>query len=156
GRRAPTLLLVAAATTLATSARAGTFGLDGTFFFDPTAVARFDFEDPAEAQMGIVPLADAHALSGSNVVPVPPMQGANLTVKLPPARGTYRVSLWLRGAEVIGDVEISYGDRVSEIAALYPTGRVTSDGWIEVANDHIRVDGPRLKLFQIGLFAASG
>jgi hypothetical protein len=149
----PGLAFAFAALLSSGTARAGSFAPDGTFEFDPTAVATFDFEDAGDPDAGMTNMADEHALAGKQVIAVVPQQGVDLPVKMPATRGTYRVSLWLRDGEVIGDVEISYENRVAEVVALFPTGRVTSDGWIEVANDHIRVDGPRLTGFTVGLFA---
>jgi len=143
--------------TAPTGARAGDFTADGSFLFDPGAVAAFDFEDGGDPQNGIVPKSDAASLSGGHVLAVPAQaMGASLPVALPPARATYRVSAWIRDSEVVVSVEIAYGPRVSEVAALYPTGRVTSDGWVEVAADHLRVDGPRLTSLSVGLFSATG
>ncbi|MBK8258660.1 MAG: hypothetical protein IPK82_39125 [Polyangiaceae bacterium] len=42
------------------------------------------------------------------------------------------------------------------MSALFPTGRVTSDGWVEVANHHLRVDGERATSVKLGAFAADG
>jgi hypothetical protein len=142
--------------THAAGARAGSFTDDGSYLFDPTAIATFDFEE-ATPPDGATVAADPGALSGGHVVTVPAQQGVDLTVaKVPAVRQTYRVTAWIRDAEVTGSVEISYGPRVSEVAAMYPTGRMTSDGWMEVAADHVRVDGARLVKLGIGMFSATG
>ena len=125
----------------ASAAHAGSFADDGTFEFDPAAVATFDFEKAGARRAAITPTEDAGALSGSHVLVLAAFGQSALPVTLPSARATYRVSAWIKGNEVVGDLEISYSGRVDEVFALYPTGRVTSDGWVEVANDHLRVDG---------------
>jgi hypothetical protein len=145
-------ILIAA---FASPARAGSFTAGGVFLFDPDAIAAFDFED-GNTPMGATIKADKGALSGGHVLALPALGGADLTVAVPPELVTYRVSAWIRDGEVVGSFEVSYTDRLSEISALYPTGRVTSDGWIEVANDHLRVDGARAKLVQVGVFSAGG
>ena len=136
-------------------ARAGSFAPDGTFLFDPAAAAHIDFED-ATPPDGATVNEDAGALSGTHVVSLPQYQGVDLAVTVPKTRSTYRVSAWIRDGDVTGSVEIDYGDRTSEVAGLYPTGRMTSDGWIEVANDRIRVDGARVTALKVGLFSAGG
>jgi len=160
GRRSARALALSGAGALlvvthASGARAGSFTGDGSFLFDPTAVATLDFEE-ATPPDGASVAADGGALSGGHVLTVAAQQGVDLAVTVPKARQTYRVSAWIRDAEVTADVEISYGERVSEVAALYPTGRITSDGWMEVAADHVRVDGPRLVKLTVGMFSAAG
>ena len=136
-------------------ARAGELTADGTFLFDPAAVARADFEEQTAPEGGAV-VADPGALSGKQVLDLSPQGGVDVPVTLPAARATYRVSAWIRGGEVTGSFEIAYGDRVSEVGALYPTGRITSDGWVEIGNDHLRVDGARAAAVRVGFFAANG
>ncbi|APR84830.1 Hypothetical protein A7982_10179 [Minicystis rosea] len=143
-------------TASALPARAGDFTSDGTFLFDPTAVGTIDFEDASmETDGGPAYAEDPGALSGKRVIALEPQDNLAFSVKLPPERRTYRVSAWMRGGEVDASVELAYGDRASEVAGLFPTGRITSDGWVEVANDHIRVDGARLKWFAVALFATT-
>ncbi|MEP7123043.1 MAG: hypothetical protein ABJE95_19100 [Byssovorax sp.] len=137
-------------------ARAGSFTDDGTFQFDPRAVARLGFEEAAPDDAGPGSAPDDHALEGGHVINVPKFQGIDLPVTLPQARATYRVSAWIRGAEATVSFELTYSQHKDEVAALYPTGRITSDGWVEVANDHLRVDGPRLKSASVGLFSSDG
>lgn len=148
---AGTLLLFASTS----PARAGSFAPDGSFLLDQAAAAIFDFEEAGDPDGGLAPMADPGSLSGGSTLPLTALKGVNLTVALPATRRSYRFSAWVRGGELEALVSISYTDRASEVAALYPTGRVTSDGWVEVAADHVRVDGPRLKLLRLNLFAAT-
>jgi hypothetical protein len=145
-----------AAAAASAPARAGSFTSDGTFQFDPRAVARLGFEEADGADAGASTALDDHALEGGHLINVPKFQGIDLPVTLPKARATYRVSAWIRGAEVTVSFELTYSAHKDEVAALYPTGRVTSDGWVEVANDHLRVDGARVKSASVGLFSADG
>jgi hypothetical protein len=140
----------------AAPALAGSFAADGTFLFDPTAVATLDFEDAMATDGGPTVKHDDGALSGAHVLALSPQVGVDFTVAVPPTLQTYRVSAWIRDGEVTGSVEVSYGARVDEISGLFPTGRITSDGWIEVANDHLRVDGARLANLSVSFFAATG
>jgi hypothetical protein len=135
-------------------ALAASFGDDGSFFFDPTAAFTLDFETASE---GFTPTEDPGALQGAHVITLAAFQGVDLPLSLPPSRRSYRVSVWVRDHETTADLELSYGgDRVDEVVTLYPTGRVTSDDWIELAADHARVDGPRLVVATLGLFSAGG
>lgn len=138
---------------LAPRPAAASFTDDGSFLFDPTAVFSTDFEQPVE---GDGTVDDAGALSGARVLALTPFQGVDVAVSLPAQARTYRVSVWVRDHEANVSFEISYGDRVDEVMTLFPTGRVTSDDWIELAAEHVRVDGARLKSAKVGLFSAAG
>ena len=155
-RRALVFLAAAAASLVSLRAGAASFAADGSLLFDPEAAATFDFEDDAAPAEGAEITADPSALSGGKVLTLAAFGGSDLAVTLPPEPRTYRVSLWFRGGETIGDLAISYSDRPDEVAALYPTGRVTSDGWVELANDRIRVDGTRATSVTVGLFSPAG
>ncbi len=156
GSRSVGAAFLLAAASSATPAVAGSFTSDGTFQFDPLAVARLGFEAPDSADAGATMAADDHALEGGHVVNVLKLKGIALPVTLPSVRATYRVSAWIRGAEATVSFELTYSAHKDEVAALYPTGRITSDGWVEVANDHLRVDGVRVKSASIGLFSSDG
>jgi hypothetical protein len=147
------------------AALGGSFYDDGTFVFDPRAAARFDFseplpdpDDPSEPQPVRVEKADA--LTGGWVVEVAKHQQLALPLEVPKVARTYRASLWLRGHEAMAFFGVQYperqGENLDEVAALYPTGRVTSDGWVELANDRLRVDGARATAVVIGAYAPLG
>lgn len=136
-------------------AHAGELAPNGAYLFDPSAIARFDFED-GSAPEGATLVEDEGALSGSHALQLAAFGNVDLPVAMPKVRATYRASAWIKGGEMVGSVAISYGDRTSEVAAMYPTGRLTSDGWIELAADHVRVDGARLVGLTVGLFSANG
>jgi hypothetical protein len=156
GSRSISAAMALAAISVSASARAGGFTGDGTFQFDPSAVTRIGFEAEDAADAGPKAVLDEHALEGGHIVNVPKFQGIDLPVTLPKVRATYRVSAWIRGAEVTVSFDLTYSEHIDEVAALYPTGRITSDGWVEVANDHLRVDGARVKRASIGLFSSDG
>jgi hypothetical protein len=136
-------------------ARAGSFTPEGAFLFDPNAAVVLDFEGdpPAGAPP---PVADPAALQGKKVVPIAAFKSVSIPVTLPPVRRSYRAAAWIKDHEASLGLRISYSDRVDEVVALYPTGRVTSDGWVEVGNQGIRIDGPRLKQLQVSAFSAQG
>jgi hypothetical protein len=149
----PGLAALLATCSAASPARAGSFTADGAFLFDPQAAFTLDFEDPVTGDAGGKEAADKGALSGGHVLQLGMFEGTGFPVKLPKERRTYRVSVWIRDGEIAPSFELSYTDHTDEVAALYPTGRVTSDGWVELAADHVRVDGVRLTSASFGLFA---
>lgn len=164
------------------AAWAGDFAEDGTFVFTADAAVKLSFEpgspeveqggggeggsggggeggaDPSGAggAGGGSGAPMGPALDGVTSLAVPAFQGAGVWVTLPPEARTYRVTAWIHGAEAIVDVAIAYDGSVDEVAALYPTGRMTSDGWLEVANDHIPIDGARAPQVYVGAFSAQG
>ncbi len=156
------LLVVSAISTLTATARAGTFNSDGVFSFDPLAVVQLDFEQPLPSGSegaALTRVASETALSGGWVLSLAPYQFAEFPVVVPQSPRTYRVSLWIRGAEATGFVGVSYSepsDHIDELSLLYPTGRMTSDGWVELANDGLRIDGARANAVSIGAAAPLG
>lgn len=165
-RRAPEAIASAAALALwCGPASAGTFTEDGTFVFDPSAIVTFDFEEPlpaapdaGDAGSEAVLEADDEALAGGKVLVLGPFQSVDLPVELPEVARSYRVSLWIRGGEAVAALTAAYAHegRADSLGALYPTGRVTSDGWVELANTGLRVDGARLLRATLGVFSPGG
>lgn len=58
-------------------------------------------------------------------------------------RGRFRASLWVRHSRLNARVVRKAGF-VSDELPLYPTGRATSDGWLELESGDIDIDGARL------------
>ena len=146
----------------ASSALAGEFEPDGTFGFDASAAASIDFESPPPpspdpSQPPPTVTASDTALDGSHVLSLGAYESQDFVVALPAEARAYRASLWLRGGEAVGYLGVSYGAgaRLDMIATLYPTGRMTSDGWVELANDALRVDGTRTPTVSVGAFCTS-
>ena len=143
-------------------AHAGIFFQDGTFGFDPEAAWTMDFEDelpPTDAGDAPVRSESDTALSGHWVLTVGPYQQGGAEAVLPKLARTYRASMWIRGAEAVGVVGVGYSagqQTLDEVSTLYPTGRVTSDGWVELANQGIRIDGARAAVVVMTAFAPSG
>ncbi len=150
------------------------FGADfndlGELQFDSAATFRDDFEEDlfpeGEGEGGAgggapsLTVEDAGALSGSRVLLLDAFQGVDVPVTIAEGAYAYRVSAWVRDGETIADLEVRYADNahpgVDELAVLYPTGRMTSDGWIEVANSGVRIDTSRGATVTIGFFSAGG
>jgi len=159
GRRLPSVVLGVTASALglaiASPAAAASFTPEGAFLFDPVATATLDFEVPGPDGTP-APVEDPAALHGAHVLPLAAFQSVEFPLTVPPLRRTYRASVWIKDREASLGLRISYSERVDEVAALYPTGRVTSDGWVEMANEKIRIDGPRLKKLTFSGFSAAG
>jgi hypothetical protein len=161
--RAAGLGLGACVTLLGEPARAGSFFEDGSFAFDAQAAWTMDFEEavlPSDA--GDAPAARLEsdsALSGRWVLALGANQESVAHVVLPMVARTYRASMWIRGSEATGHLGVGYtpgDDRFDEVATLYPTGRVTSDGWVELANRGLRIDGTRAVVVELNGFAPYG
>ncbi len=148
---------------VATPALAGDFDVHGDHVKDPSAAAFIGFEtdparfvpsdvDPACVDPGfsLVKGADALDAGGFATVHVNRDKGCaeRLSVTLPPSKGSYRVTAWLRhGRAGLNFVILYKGDsglpRVS--AQLGPTGRTTSDGWVEMASNPFSADGAQIE-----------
>jgi hypothetical protein len=107
GARSVGAAVLLAASGAASPALAGIFTSDGTFQLDPQAVTRLGFEEMEAGDADPTAALDDHALEGGHILSVPKFQGLNLPVTLPAARATYRISAWIRGAEVTVSFEIA-------------------------------------------------
>jgi hypothetical protein len=143
-------------------ATAATFDETGTLRFDPGAAATIDFEADLVVEEGgpSLTLPDEGALSGGRVLSLGSFGSIDVPVALPATATRYRVSAWIRGGEANLGVEVRYADNAhpgtDEVTTLYPTGRMTSDGWVEVGNDDVRIDGTRGATVALGFFSAGG
>lgn len=151
-----------AASVALSAARAADFDASGALVPAPDRVFFLDFEEdliPPDGGASLT-VVDAGALSGARVLELGAFGGVDVPVTLLDADAEYAVSVWIKGGETVADVEVTYPDNahsgVDELATLYPTGRMTSDGWVELANDHVRVMGSRAPSVSVGFFAASG
>ncbi len=164
-RRLPAALAGGAVVLAASGARAGDFFADGTFHFAPDAIAAFDFADgappvlePSEDDVPLVVLPSDTALSGPNVIALSQFQSVDMVVPLPLGPRRLRASVWVRHGEGVGYLVLRHRDEGAnggEVSSLYPTGRVTSDGWYELANVGLRADG-RYAEAVLGVFSPTG
>ncbi|MFO0760496.1 MAG: S41 family peptidase [Byssovorax sp.] len=144
----------------ATPAFAGTFDGQGEYHKDPAAVVFLNFDEmppryvPAdvdakcEAPMFALEAA-SDALDGQSVGRFDVVKDCaeRITVSLPPKPGSYRASVWMRHGGVFTSLVVLYAADSgldSFAAELFPTGRTTSDGWVELASNEIPVDGARV------------
>lgn len=132
---------------------AGSFDARGRFSFDASAVLKESFEaytaaspsGDAGSDAALSPgLAekDDRALDGARVLRAQlGATGVSVRMTLPAKVGAYRVAFWLRGDAVSG-VAVDYASGApSQLAYAFPTGRMTSDGWVEMRTAPISVDG---------------
>jgi hypothetical protein len=136
-RRVGGLLIVAAL-----PARAGELDAQGELAFDPQAVWSESFESNSAAS------ASETALHGKRVLPIPALRGIEIALPLPSTPASHSATLWARG-EVFAMFELPAS---GDAGIFYPTGRMTSDGWIELATtglvlDRERAPGARLAIF---------
>lgn len=157
--------LALAASTLSASARSGTFDPDGVFYPSPLAQIYEDFSTlpkrylPPDTELECVPLQHEHlskndataaggALTGTGFVRLPKDAECpeRFRLDLPKSQASYRASLWSRHGSLGARVVVSYNggnvdDEGSTQARMFPTGRTTSDGWVEYASNDFPVDG---------------
>ncbi len=163
GYRLAAVLVGLGAMGLARGASAGEFDASGRYIVDPDATAFVDFGEafdpdtdryvPKDAQPEcLLPAfekrADAGALVGDHVVhvEVSVWEGCaeRFVVSVPPEKASYRATVWMRGGSVGAQMTAVYPEntgRAVMVAKMAPTGRVTSDGWVELASNDFPVDG---------------
>ena len=133
-------------------ARAGSFDAEGRHHFDAAAVATESFE--AATPKGLVcekdcawesKLAtDELALDGERFVRVSTGQNAfELGLPLPKLNRSYVFRVWMRHGRGHVRMVFEHDDpkRGTEAGWMFPTGRVTSDGWVELASNSVSVTG---------------
>lgn len=127
--------------------------IDFEDFDDP---ARYVPEDaPVECKLqGYKVAADATALSGANLVVLHTSDQCQerFLLTVPLHKAAYRASVWLRHGSLGARLVAVYPDQTGKAvttARLAPTGRATSDGWVELASNEMSIDGtlnPRVYL----------
>ena len=142
-------------------AHALVFDASGEASFDAATTWSESFEDPvadagADAGPGLVISDDADALDGTHVLSLGSFEGQDFSVPVPATAEALRASAWVRGGSIVGTLEArDENGRVDSFAVLFPTGRVTSDGWVEVATRGFSVDPARITELAFGIFAPS-
>jgi len=138
-------------------ASAAEFDDRGVFVPDAEAV---DFEDfsaperhvaedaelPCIAKHFEVITDDALALEGDAFVRVDVAQDCHerFVITTPASQGSYRASVWMRHGSGDARLVAEYPEESGEpqqTARMAPTGRATSDGWIELASNDVPIDG---------------
>ena len=155
-RTALSAAALAAAGLVGQVAHAGTFDERGLFepaeeavFLEPfNEPVRFvDEEDALACQVeGFERVVDpALALEGDGFLRVETLQDCaeQFVVDVPEGQGAYSASFWIRHGSANARLVVDYPEEselVDVAARLAPTGRATSDGWIELASNAVPVD----------------
>lgn len=139
------VLIAASITSMSFAARAADFDDQGLFAFDPSAVFTESFEsfEPTGTDGSSAEPTDSDtALEGIKVLSASLQdRGLRIPLAVPSGLATYHLSFWIRG-DCIGGVAVDYDDgRPGGIAQGFPTGRITSDGWVEMRTAPLTVDG---------------
>lgn len=122
------------------------------FFFEsfdePERYVPADTEETCLEEQYTLVEDEALALEGSSFVTIRVKQNCaeRFSVPMPETLGSYRASVWLRHGSAGVRFIVKYPDEVGGMqltARLAPTGRATSDGWIELASNELPVDPTR-------------
>lgn len=167
-RRLLSSSILALGLSAAASAGAGSFGPTGDYRLDPGATASIGFETapdryvPADADpMCLDPLYKVveapDAVEGSHLVQLAVPYGCaeRFRFSLPAGKGSYRATMWMRhgGLDAAVVVLPEEGSGLETInAVLTPTGRTTSDGWVELASNPFPVDSETTAATYIKVF----
>lgn len=143
--------LSAATIFAACNAHAGSFDASGRHAFSSTASATESFEAGTAAvscdegcnfevkQTDVEP-----ALDGQSWVTFSAQQAPfDLALATPKVDASYRARAWVRHARVWARVVIEYSDAAlgTDVAYLFPSGQVTSDGWVELVSNPFSISG---------------
>lgn len=145
-----------ASTLLALPASAGSFDERGVFepaedaiflepFDEPVRYVAEDDELACQVE-GFERVVDPQlALEGDAFIRVETLQDCaeQFVVDVPEGQGSFSASLWIRHGSAGARLVVDYPDDVDvpdQAARLAPTGRTTSDGWVELASNAVPVD----------------
>ena len=139
------------ALSLATPAVAASFDDRGLLHFDEQASASESFEAGEGAivcsdgcNYEIVEAGRELAVHGKKWVSFIGTFQADLA--LPQQDASYRFSVWVRHGRVNAFVAFEHStERAAERAYLFPSGQVTSDGWVELVTNSVSVAGSELE-----------
>jgi hypothetical protein len=153
--------LALAALSLPWPARAGQFDYAGDYLPDPDAVATIDFNGDHERYVppetdplcitdkeSFATVAGDDAIDGKHYLHIQTRIedgcAERFLVDVPAERASYRARVWVRHGSVDAQLTVFYPDEVgleTLAAKMGPTGRVTSDGWVELESNELPVDG---------------
>ncbi len=143
--------------------QAGSFDAWGHYVPDPNASGLVSFEgtvdrfipddNPPECLApGFTMVTADDALEGAGYIQLEVFRSAEtwcferFSIASPSQAGAYRATVWFRHGTLDAQLTGTYpADEGSEAAAvkLFPTGRTTSDGWVELASNPLSIDGTK-------------
>lgn len=144
--RKTAILAGLAAFSLARGALAASFDDGGNLVFDPDAIFTDGFEDSsADPQTQIV--TGPRALEGGSYAVVDVQNYVDVEIQAPDGDNAVVATAFTNGAGAFVSLAVNYQDPTSvngpfyQYVNLYPTGRMTSDGWYEVQSAPLMVQG---------------
>ncbi|MBI5531895.1 MAG: hypothetical protein HY898_04215 [Deltaproteobacteria bacterium] len=160
-RRAPTLQVASAAALVCAatsgSASAYTFDAKGQLFFDDGAGFTESFENYPSGPGIEVIVGDAlEGKSFARLTTDPNSQSsARIVLQTGPKAAAVRIRAFVRGSTswypyVLAYYQSGPGPKMT-FGSLYPTGRMTSDGWVEIESPPISIDGTRSPYVELGI-----
>ncbi|APR84832.1 Hypothetical protein A7982_10181 [Minicystis rosea] len=139
--------------------RAGSFDAQGSYQLDAKATAKVGFDtEPAryvpddaasncvDPMFEIVPADDALEGSSYAALHVNDNCAERFEVSVPPQQGSYRATVWMRHGGLDASLVVVYQDGSgldTTGAQMTPTGRTTSDGWVELGSNDFPIDGAK-------------
>jgi hypothetical protein len=175
-RRIASWGIISALTAWTLPASAGDFDAQGNFRHDPSAVATIDFAKfeaaadyytPMNNPMGCAPgykiVDGTNALSKSGKIAQVNVKNVDngcadrfLLHGVPAKKASYRATLWARHGGLDAQITVNYtgsgSTTTTAFAKLAPTGRTTSDGWVELASNEFPVDGTKIAQIYFKVF----
>lgn len=149
--------------------RGASFDDEGEFSFSPDAYFSESFESPPpppdagdeggppiEEDAGTGRKETTDALDGTHVFTLGEFDSQSWDVPLPAESVSLGATIWARGGEVVATLETEVDGRVDEFGVFYPTGRTTSDGWMELAMHGLTIDVSRAQGLVLGVFSPGG
>jgi len=149
--------LLGAALALTATARAGDFDESGRYlpasgaiafedFAAPTTFVPEDLDPACVGQVHYVVQATADALSGAEVIVLDGARDcpASFALEVPAGDRSYQATVWLRHGVLNGEIVVDYPEDsgLQDISVrMAPTGRATSDGWVELSTNSLSVEG---------------
>ena len=150
--------LVCALTGTTSEAVAGDFSSSGDFSFSSQALHTCSFEELPEPVAGLTLKESDSALEGARTATLKSTQQfvfVPLDLTDGPS-GNHVARLWVRHGTPTSYVVIKYSEEArSTIIATGPTGRVTSDGWVELSTNPFPFDATRTSIALLALLGTA-
>jgi hypothetical protein len=148
--------LILASMAFTRDAAALDFTPEGTLVFAQGAAFTEGFETMG-SQPGFAVRESPDALEGKNIGFVNSQsfdQVLTLPLTLPSKDAAYQARMFVRKNRVIASIEFDGGTLAEVNALFYPTGRVTSDGWYEIATAPFTVQVTKGAKATVSIFAS--